>query len=93
VLLTPLQTSATSQMPTDARQLAVLLLSAGQVALPPVQVSCRSQAPPEARQTVVLLLNWHVDEQHDGAPPLPPPRSHTSLPKFVSAVPSPQLEV
>ena len=50
--LTPSQTSATSQTPADARQVAVLLASLGQVFADPLQTSAESHAPAEARQVV-----------------------------------------
>src|SRR5439155_26653905 len=52
LLLTPLQLSARSQIPADARQTAVLLMSFGHAALDPVQVSATSQTPAAARHMV-----------------------------------------
>jgi hypothetical protein len=64
-LLVPVQNSATSQVPAEARHEVVLgcLPSAGQVAVVPVQNSATSHAPPEARHSVVdgLKLQLVVD--------------------------------
>src|SRR5437899_1704942 len=53
----PVQLSATSHWPAEARQVVPLGLkaSAGQTVLLPVQVSATSQSPAEARQTVPAL--------------------------------------
>jgi hypothetical protein len=60
----PVQLSATSQAPVDARQTVEdgAKWSAGQVALDPVQVSATSQTPAAARQTAPALPTgcWQV---------------------------------
>ena len=65
VVLAPVQSSATSHCPAEARQTVAFeaKTSAGQVALEPVQSSATSHDPAEARQTVAEDSNWHVDEQ------------------------------
>lgn len=58
-LLEPLQDSATSQLPEEARQgvPALAAASAGQAAAVPVQDSATSHTPPEARHWVPLATN------------------------------------
>ena len=64
-------------------------LSVGQVALDPVQFSATSHWPAEARHDVVLALKVQFALQH-AVPETAV--SHCSPPKFVSTVPSPQVE-
>jgi hypothetical protein len=65
LLLLPVQYSATSQVPAEARHAVVLgcVLSAGHVAVLPVQYSATSHTPAEARHSVVagLKLQLFVD--------------------------------
>src|ERR671937_434800 len=49
--LSPVQDSATSQTPAEARHCVVLFASAGHCVFTPLQVSVMSHAPAEARQT------------------------------------------
>ena len=62
VLLTPLQASATSQMPAAARHTVPFetLASAGQANVAPSHLSSTSQAPAEARHTVPTLTGEQV---------------------------------
>jgi hypothetical protein len=57
--LDPVQLSATSHGPAEARQVVVAAAnaSAGHAALEPVQLSATSHAPTEARQIVVAAWN------------------------------------
>src|SRR5207244_1027049 len=90
VALDPVQFSATSHTPAEARHSVVagLKSSTGQVALAPVQFSATSHTPAEARQTVLADTNWQVAEQQKPGCPLFAPRSHCSLPP---ATPSPHV--
>jgi hypothetical protein len=85
----PVQFSAVSQIPADARQsvLEDWNPSAGHVALEPVQFSTASQMPAEPRQIVLEERNWQVELQHT------PGGSHCSALKFVSVWPSPHDDV
>ena len=80
--LEPVQFSAGSQTPVDARHCVVELWkrSVGHVAVEPVQFSATSHTPADVRQVCVDARNWHVAVQHVVALPFEPPRSHTSVP-------------
>ena len=97
VLLLPVQWSAPSQAPPcdDPVQLVADDANpfAGHVSLEPVQVSATSHWPADERHTLPAPRNPQVEVQHDVDEPFAPPRSHASAPKFVSTVPSPQLEL
>ena len=92
VALAPVQFSAGSQMPAEARQTVLVpdRVLPGQAALVPVQFSAGSQMPAEERHTVAVDWNAHPAVQHEL---LAAAGSHTSRLKFVSTVPSPQVEV
>jgi len=65
--LLPVQFSAGSHSPAEARHVVVdgLSASAGQLPLLPVQTSCGSQSPVEARHSVHAVTNWQVDVQQE----------------------------
>ena len=84
-MLTPLQLSARSQIPADARQTAVLLVSFGHAALDPVQVSATSQTPAAARHMVPAATKPSVGQvlltplQLSGTSQMPAEGRHTAV--------------
>src|SRR5439155_15060658 len=74
----PLQVSATSQAPAEARHTVPALPAAcWQISLLPSQRSV-VHGLPSSVQAVLLVLKVHVDEQHEAAVPLAAPSSHCS---------------
>jgi hypothetical protein len=88
----PLQVSATSQTPADARHVFPdVNESAGQLVDEPVQLSAVSQTPAEARQTVAALAKQLPADSLHVLPQIPPP-AH-GLPECTLHVPPAHVSV